>query len=199
MAPPLQPPHHTLGSLNHADPTPNQTYNSCDQLSRSTFAIKRLFQTHFSRIRPHQTKKTHSFPLEMPSFKKKMDSRRLRNSDMKKLAQLLRGVPLPHHAGTRDTYPETTKDAIKRLPRRLRHSALLNLSTFTGDLCSMHKALDHHLMDDIWGWVKHEFSAIGRLLYPLIMSGKLTHSEAFKARQLEPVCTTGLYAGHAYY
>jgi hypothetical protein len=123
----------------------------------------------------------------MPSFKKKMDSQRLRNSEMKKLVQLLRGVPLPHYAGTIDTYPDITKEAIKRLPRRLRRSALLNLSTSTGGLCSMHKNLDHHLMDDLLDWVKHEFSAIGKLLYPLLMSSKLTYSEASKARQLEPV------------
>jgi hypothetical protein len=34
MSPPSQRPHHTLGSLNHADPTPNQVHNSRDQHSR---------------------------------------------------------------------------------------------------------------------------------------------------------------------
>jgi hypothetical protein len=111
----------------------------------------------------------------------------MHNTEMKKLVRVLRGVPCPDVAKRRDTeaYQQTTKDAVKDLPRRLRHS-LLSMST--SPLCSTHKGLDHHLMEDIFDWVRHELDGgIGKFIYPLIMHNKLTISQEYNIRCLEPV------------
>ncbi|CBX99657.1 predicted protein [Plenodomus lingam JN3] len=56
------------------------------------------------------------------------------------------------------------------------------------DMKHMHKGLDAHLINDIWSWLKHEFEgAVGRFLYPIIMSGRLNATEETQVRQLEPV------------
>jgi hypothetical protein len=110
----------------------------------------------------------------MPSFNpmKKIDTRRLHNADMKKLVLILRDVS------------PTTKTLIKALPHRLRHSPLSS----SGTLCTTHRGIDHHLIADIQSWVTHEFnSTIGRYVYPVIMSRKLTPAQERQIRQLEPV------------
>jgi hypothetical protein len=110
----------------------------------------------------------------MPSFNvmKKMETRRLHNTDMKKLVNVLRGVS------------PAIKPAIKALPYRLRHSPL----SIFGTLCPLHKGLNHHLIIDIQSWVTHEFDgAIGRYIYPVIMGGKLTPAQQSQIRHLEPV------------
>jgi hypothetical protein len=123
----------------------------------------------------------------MPFVKiKKMETRLLHNSEMKKLVCVLRGVPTPH-SSYHEPYVKEVKEAIKHLPGRLR-SSLLSISATTSSLCPLHKGLDVHLVNDIWSWVRHEFDrAIGKLLYPLIMAQKLTIAEELKLRQMEPV------------
>jgi hypothetical protein len=108
----------------------------------------------------------------MPPFqiRKKMETRKLHNSELKKIVSVLAGI--------------TTKEDIKSLPRRLRSSTLSSAST----LCSSHKGLNATLADEMWSWVQYEFErGIGKLVFPVIMSGKLTLAQEHKIRQLEPV------------
>jgi hypothetical protein len=108
----------------------------------------------------------------MPSFqiRKKMETRKLHNSELKKLVSVLHGA--------------TTKEYIKSLPRHLRTSTLSSAST----LCAAHKGLNATLIDEMWSWVQYEFErGIGKLVLPVIMSGKLTSAQESKIRQLEPV------------
>ena len=122
---------------------------------------------------------------KMPAFVHRMDTRRLRNSDMKRLVRILRHIPAPTDERKEMLYRKRTKEDIHNLPSRLRSSRLSFGST---NLCSTHKGLDHNLVNDIWQWLRHEFEgAIGKFLYPLIMSSRLTAEQEWKARQLEPV------------
>ncbi|KAL6705618.1 hypothetical protein ACN47E_006565 [Coniothyrium glycines] len=114
-----------------------------------------------------------------------METRRLTNSDMKKLVQVFRNHP--HNASVKQEakYCKHTKEAIHNLPRRLRSS---QSSMSVTNLCSTHKSLDAHLTNDIWAWLRHEFDgAIGKFLYPIVMSGRLAATQELQARQLEPV------------
>ncbi|KAE8840938.1 hypothetical protein PTNB73_05318 [Pyrenophora teres f. teres] len=124
----------------------------------------------------------------MPAFLHQMDTRRLHSSDMKRLVRILRHVPAPTDEGferKEASYRKYTKEDIHNLPSRLRSSRLSFSST---NLCSMHKGLNHNLINDIWQWLRHEFEgAIGKFLYPLIMSNRLTAKQEWNVRQLEPV------------
>ncbi|CAO2652578.1 Nn.00g008610.m01.CDS01 [Neocucurbitaria sp. VM-36] len=121
----------------------------------------------------------------MPLLLKKMETRRLHNSDMKKLVRILRNVPFPSSSSKDISYQRHTKANIQDLPRRLRSS---HLSLSTSNLCTTHKGLDANLIADIWAWLRHEVDgAIGKFLYPLIMCGVLTKNQELKMRQLEPV------------
>ncbi|KAI2480296.1 hypothetical protein Ptr902_08477 [Pyrenophora tritici-repentis] len=124
----------------------------------------------------------------MPTFLHRMDTRRLRGSDMKRLVRILRHVPDPtdeRFERKEASYRKHTKEDIHNLPSRLRSSRLSFGST---NLCSMHKGLNHNLINDIWQWLRHEFEgAIGKFLYPLIMSNRLTAKQEWNVRQLEPV------------
>jgi hypothetical protein len=121
----------------------------------------------------------------MPSFnlKKNTGTRRLHNTEMKKLVCLLQGV-LFSQSTRLHIYHKNVKENIKNLPRRMQQSPQSNSS----NLCGIHKGLDCHLVNDIWCWIHHEFdSGIGRFIYPVIMSGMLTAEQELKTRQLEPV------------
>jgi hypothetical protein len=110
----------------------------------------------------------------MPAFSMimRMETRRLHNTEMKRLVRVLSGNSSP------------VKQDIKSLPYRIRHSPLSTIGT----LCNIHRGLDHHLINDIQSWVQHEFDGgIGRYVYPVIMGGKLTVTQELKIRQLEPV------------
>ena len=125
----------------------------------------------------------------MRSLLHKMETRSLHNSDMKRLVRILRKVPAPteeDYERKEVLYRERTKKAIQRLPSRLRCSRLSFGST---SLCSIHNDLNQNLVNDIWSWIRHEFDgAIGKFLYPLIMSdGVLTADQKYQVRQLEPV------------
>jgi hypothetical protein len=121
----------------------------------------------------------------MPVFMHKMETRRLTNSDMKKLVRIFIGWPTAASESREVKYRKYTKEDIDALPRRLRSS---HLSLSSTNLCSMHKGLDAHLVNDVWAWLRHEFDgAIGKFLYPIIMSGRLTAEQELKVRQLEPV------------
>ncbi|KAJ4373333.1 hypothetical protein N0V83_003627 [Neocucurbitaria cava] len=124
----------------------------------------------------------------MPLVPKKMETRRLHNSDMKKLVRILRGTPYPFSSSKDKAYRQNAKESIHSLPRRLRSSHLsFSSSTTTSNLCSTHKGLDANLIAEIYAWLRHELDgAIGKFLYPLIMSGVLTHTQELKMRQLEP-------------
>lgn len=39
----------------------------------------------------------------------------------------------------------------------------------------------------MWSWVRHEFSAIGKFIYPLLIANMLSHTQERRIRQLEPV------------
>ncbi|KAG9191953.1 hypothetical protein G6011_10687 [Alternaria panax] len=137
----------------------------------------------------HHKHKDKSQHFSMRSFLHKMETRRLRNSDMKKLVRIFRRVPAPtekRYEHKETLYHEHTKAAIQRLPSRLRSS---RLSFGLTNLCSHHHGLNQNLVDDIWSWIHHEFDkAIGRFLFPLIMShGLLTADQKSQIRQLEPV------------
>ncbi|KAF1364382.1 hypothetical protein EJ07DRAFT_172381 [Lizonia empirigonia] len=120
----------------------------------------------------------------MPSLFRKMDTRRLRNSDIKKIVRFLRDSPDTSSQTDRECHGKRIKGAIEKLPRRLRSPPLAS----HGALCGTHKGLDAHLIDDIWVWIKYELEvAIGRFLYPIIVSKVLSESEERRARQLEPV------------
>jgi hypothetical protein len=110
----------------------------------------------------------------MPTFNmmKKMETRRLHNTEMKKIMRVFHGNS------------SNVKQDIKNLPRRMRYSPLSTSS----NLCNIHKGLDHHLINEIQSWIRHEFEGgIGRYIYPVIMGGKLTATQELKIRQLEPV------------
>lgn len=120
----------------------------------------------------------------MSSLFRKMDTRRLHNSDMKELVRILRNSShsTPNHDPAEQDKDIETK--IKQLPLRLRSLPL----SARGSLCRTHKGLDSHLMDHIWSWIKFELEVgIGRFLYPIIMSGLLSKLDEYRARQLEPV------------
>ncbi|RAR14533.1 hypothetical protein DDE83_002106 [Stemphylium lycopersici] len=137
----------------------------------------------------HNHKESVSSTVTMVSFLHRMETRRLTNVDMKRLVRILRDVPTrgeERYERQEALYRKHTKQDIQELPRRLRSSQLFFSSS--GNLCSLHKGLNVHLINDIWAWLKHEFEgAIGKFLYPLIMSGHLTTEQEWKIRQLEPV------------
>lgn len=137
----------------------------------------------------HGNHKDRSQHFTMRSFLHKMETRRLQNSDMKRLVRILRNVPAlkeEHYKHKETLYREHTKAAIQRLPSRL-HSSRLSFGPT--NLCSIHKGLNQNLLNDIWGWIRHEFDgAIGKFLYPLVMShGLLTADQKSQVRKLEPV------------
>lgn len=124
----------------------------------------------------------------MPTFKihKKMETRRLHHHDLKRLARFLHGVP-PSPYARDEEYVKSVKDEVKNLPRCLRQSRF-SVSDTGQKLCSAHKNLNHHLMNELWSWIRHELnSGIGRFIYPIIMAGVLTTEQENKIRQLEPV------------
>ncbi|KAF2123491.1 hypothetical protein P153DRAFT_362049 [Dothidotthia symphoricarpi CBS 119687] len=122
----------------------------------------------------------------MPLFRK-METRRLENTDMKKLVRTLRGVPSPYTLSNEAHYRKHAKHDIKSLPLKLR-TLNQHLSTRDTHLCDTHKHLDHNLIKDIWSWMRHELDgAIGCFLYPVIMCNALTPAQELRARQLEPV------------
>lgn len=115
---------------------------------------------------------------------RKMDTRRLHAPEIKQLVRVLRNDSNSHVNLKDSTADKATVSAIKQLPRRLRAKLLSS----HGSLCHTHKGLDHHLIDDIWAWMKFELeTAIGRFIYPLIMSGTLSKEDEHQIRQLEPV------------
>jgi len=121
----------------------------------------------------------------MPLFTRKMETRRLHNTEIKQLARTLRGVPYDASTSREAKYRRYAKEDIRNLPRRLRAS---HLTLHATTLCTTHNGLDAHLIDDMWSWLRFEFEgAIGRFLYPIIMSSSLSDTEEFKVRQLEPV------------
>lgn len=121
----------------------------------------------------------------MCPFTRKIETRQLHDAEMKNLVRTLRGVPYNASARQESKYRRCTSEAIRNLPRRLRAS---HFTTHATNLCATHKGLDAHLIDDIWSWLKFELEgAIGRFLYPIIMSSRLSATEEFKVRQLEPV------------
>ena len=115
---------------------------------------------------------------------RKMDTRRLHATEIKQLVRILRNGSNTQVDQENTHAEKTTVNAIKLLPRRLR----AHLLSSHGSLCQTHKGLDHHLIDDIWAWVKFELeTAIGRFIYPLVMSGTLSTEDEHRIRQLEPV------------
>ncbi|KAL1651493.1 hypothetical protein SLS61_005444 [Didymella pomorum] len=113
-----------------------------------------------------------------------METRRLHNSDMKQLVQVLRTDPRSTVSPGDERFEKATQALIKKLPRRLRSSAM----SWHGSLCRSHKGLDVHLINDVWSWIKYELEvAIGRFLYPIIISDALSDLHEDMARQLEPV------------
>ncbi|KAF2995254.1 hypothetical protein E8E13_003482 [Curvularia kusanoi] len=120
----------------------------------------------------------------MPPFFRKMDTRRLHSAEIKQLVRVMRSDPSSTLAPVKAHDEKATMNTIKLLPRRLRSKLLSS----HGSLCHSHKGLDTHLIDDIWAWIKFELEvAIGRFLYPLIVSGALSKSDEYRLRQLEPV------------
>lgn len=118
-------------------------------------------------------------------FSKKMNIQRLHSSDMKNLVCVLRGVPRKGSEEEQIKYRKYIKDSIYDLPRHLQSSLLSLRAT---NLCTTHKGLDNHLIDNIWSWLRHELeAAVGKFLFPIIMSGHLTADQELKVRQLEPV------------
>lgn len=121
----------------------------------------------------------------MAIFTSKMCAHGLHNSEMKKLARIFRKDHKEKDGPKHNQYSQRTKEDIADLPRRLR-SPILNLSST--NLCSTHKGLDSRLVNDIFAWVHYELDvAIGKFLYPLIMTGALTADQEQQVRQLEPV------------
>jgi hypothetical protein len=113
-----------------------------------------------------------------------MDTRRLHNPDIKQLVQVLRTDPQSTVDPGDARFEKATQAAIKKLPRRLRSSTI----SWRGSLCRSHKELDVYLMNDVWSWIKYELGvAIGRFLYPIIMSDHLSKEDEYRVRQLEPV------------
>lgn len=120
----------------------------------------------------------------MPYLFLKMETRRLHNPDMKQLVLVLRTEPHSTVGPGDERFQKATQAAIKKLPRRLRSSAVSR----HGSLCLSHKGLDAHLINDIWSWIKYELEVgIGRFLFPIIMFNKLHDEVETRVRQLEPV------------
>ena len=120
----------------------------------------------------------------MPSLFRKMETRRLRGSDIKQIVRILRNDPHSSADSGGIQYEKATAAAIKKLPRRLRSTLLSS----HGPLCRAHKGLDAHLIEEIWAWIKFELeTAVGRFLYPIIMSDILSEADEYRVRQLEPV------------
>ncbi|KAJ4987125.1 hypothetical protein SVAN01_07413 [Stagonosporopsis vannaccii] len=120
----------------------------------------------------------------MPSPFRKAETRRLHGSDIKRIVLILRN-DIHNPMDSRDyQYENATQCAIKRLPRRLRSTLLSS----HGLLCRSHKGLDVHLIEDIWAWIKFELEiAVGRFVYPIIMTDVLSEADESRVRQLEPV------------
>ncbi|KAJ4376533.1 hypothetical protein N0V86_006646 [Didymella sp. IMI 355093] len=120
----------------------------------------------------------------MPTIFRRMDTRRLHNPDIKQLVQVLRTDPQYTVDPGDACFEKATQAAIKKLPRRLRSSTI----SWHGSLCRSHKELDVYLINDVWSWIKYELGvAIGRFLYPIIMSDHLSKEDEYRVRQLEPV------------
>lgn len=120
----------------------------------------------------------------MPALFRKMETRRLHNPDIKQLVHILRTDPHSLAEPGDARFEKATQTAIKKLPRRLRSSPI----SYHGSLCRTHKGLDAHLINDVWSWIKFELEvAIGRFLYPMVMSGILSKEYEHRVRQLEPV------------
>jgi hypothetical protein len=137
----------------------------------------------------HHNHKDFAQHFTMRSILQKTETRRLHDGEMKRLVRIFRHVPAPseeRNERKEGRYRRYTKNAIQHLPSRLRTSWL---SFGTTDLCSLHQGLNQNLVNDIWGWLRHEFNgAIGLFLWPLLISQDLlTDGQRFKARQLEPV------------
>src|SRR5689334_14352370 len=114
---------------------------------------------------------------------RKMDTRRLHAREIRQLVRVLRKDPYSNVDLESTNAEKATVSAIKLLPRRLR----VKLLSSHGTLCHTHKGLDHHLIEDIWAWIKFELeTAIGRFIYPLVMSGTLSTEDEHRIRQLEP-------------
>ncbi|KAI8932827.1 hypothetical protein NX059_010310 [Plenodomus lindquistii] len=121
----------------------------------------------------------------MGPFSKKMETRHLRDTDMKKLVHIFYSVPQDASDAKKARHCRHTKEDIHYLPRRLRAT---HFSLHATSLCSTHKGLDDHLIKEIWSWLLHELGGtIGQFLYPVIMCGRLSATEELEARQLEPV------------
>lgn len=120
----------------------------------------------------------------MASIFRRMNTRRLHNPDIKQLVQALRTDPHSSVNPEDARFEKATQAAIKKLPRRLRSSAI----SYHGSLCHSHKGLDAYLINDVWSWMRYELEvAVGRFLYPIVMSDILTEEDEFRVRQLEPV------------
>jgi hypothetical protein len=166
---------------------------------QALYTLPYFHQTNLQALRYNRRttrrNSTHRNPKElcnetkMPLFLHKMETRRLHDSDMKDLVRILRDVPSPTEESYErklDKYQQYTKRDIQRLSHRLR-SSRLSFGSKT-NLCSIHKGLNQNLITDIWAWLRYELEgAIGRFLYPLIMSGVLTAEQEPKVRQLEPI------------
>jgi len=120
----------------------------------------------------------------MPLPFRRMETRRLHGSEIIQIVRVLRN-DISHSSGAGEPqYEKATQCAIKRLPRRLRSTLLSS----HGLLCCTHKGLDVHLLDDIWAWIKFELEiAVGRFLYPIVMTDLLSRADEYRVRQLEPV------------
>lgn len=107
----------------------------------------------------------------------------LHNSDLKKLARILRGVPSQLSIKSL-TYSSSVKKAIKALPSPLRQSS----GQATSSLCSTHSGLNNALIDDIWPCMHQELSSeLGKFVFPLLMARKLTLDQELSIRALEPL------------
>jgi hypothetical protein len=122
----------------------------------------------------------------MPLLSRKLETRTLSTSDMKKIVRVLQGVPSGlFRKDDEDAYVKQAKETIKALPSQLRAATL---SFHKSNLCHIHKGLDNYLINEIFAWIKHEFEgAIGKYIYPIIMSEILSPYEETLIRRLEPV------------
>lgn len=117
----------------------------------------------------------------------------LHNTDVKKLAHILRNYP--DDPSSDKTYIKSTKNDISDLPHHLR-SSNLNLGNpedkdgkvKPGKLCSTHNGLNQNIINPLWNEIRHEFDrGIGTFIYPVIMFAGLPQQQEVKIRQLEPV------------
>jgi hypothetical protein len=122
----------------------------------------------------------------MPFLSRKLETRTLSTSDMKKIVRVLQGVPSGlFRKDDEEAYVKQAKETIKALPSRLRAATLF---FHKSNLCHIHKGLDDYLINEIFAWIKHEFEgAIGKYIYPIIMSEILSPYEESLIRRLEPV------------